>query len=154
MKSTSNSDKCNSVYSNPTIARATSRVQAAISKAQADPTRPVYHFLAPAQWMNDVNGPIFHKGYYHVFYQLNPDNEGYDHQEADMHWGHTRSCDLVHWEYLPIALWPSQEQGEKHCASGCTVINDLGQPMAFYTSMKVGRRAITRSSGRPSAIMI
>ncbi len=125
MKSTSNND---SAYPNLALARATSRVQAVISKVQADPTRPVYHFLAPARRMNDVNGFIFYKGYYHLFYQLNP--------QTHWHWGHARSRDLVHWEHLPIALCPAEEQGEEHCASGCTVINDLGQPLTFYTSMK------------------
>ena len=41
-------------------------------EAAADPTRPVYHFGPPSGWMNDINGPLLHKGYYHVFYQLNP----------------------------------------------------------------------------------
>jgi len=129
MKSTSNNDNSDSTYPNPAIARAMSRVQTAISKVQADPTRPVYHFLAPARRMNDVNGFIFYKGYYHLFYQLNP--------HTHWHWGHARSRDLVHWEHLPIVLCPAEEQGEENCASGCTVINDLGQPLTFYTSMKI-----------------
>ena len=62
--------------------------------------------------MNDVNGPLFHKGQYHIFYQLNP----YDTEVGDgIHWGHARSNDLVYWEHLPLALWPSTEQGETGC---------------------------------------
>jgi beta-fructofuranosidase len=121
-------------YPNPAIARAMQSVAAAIPKAEADPTRPVYHFRPPALWMNDPNGPIYHNGYYHVFYQFNPYGDEWGH----MHWGHTRSQDLVHWEHLPIALWPSQEQGEEHCFSGCAWINGQGQPMFFYTKVSPG----------------
>ncbi len=133
MKSTSNSDNSDSTYPDPAVARTMSRMQTAISEARADPTRPVYHFLAPARRMNDANGLIFHKGYYHLFYQLNPHTHWY--------WGHARSRDLVYWEHLPIALCPAEEHEEEHCASGCTVINDLGQLLIFYTSMKTQKDA-------------
>ena len=42
-------------------------VDAAIPLAEKDPTRPIYHFRPPAQWMNDICGAIFYKGYYHIF---------------------------------------------------------------------------------------
>src|SRR5258708_26912117 len=54
------------------LERADAAVKSAVAKAEADPTRPVYHFRAPAQWINDPNGPIQYKGTYHVFYQHNP----------------------------------------------------------------------------------
>jgi hypothetical protein len=41
-------------------------------KLAADPQRPRYHLMSPANWMNDPNGPIFWKGQYHMFYQHNP----------------------------------------------------------------------------------
>ncbi|PYU97269.1 MAG: beta-fructosidase, partial [Acidobacteria bacterium] len=41
-------------------------------QSTADPQRPQYHFLPPANWMNDPNGPLFWKGSYHLFYQHNP----------------------------------------------------------------------------------
>ena len=37
-----------------------------------DPHRPRYHFLPPANWMNDPNGIIEWNGKYHLFYQHNP----------------------------------------------------------------------------------
>src|SRR5439155_17724157 len=95
------------------------------------PARPTFHFLGPANWMNDPNGPIFYGGYYHMFYQHNPYGDKWGH----MHWGHARSKDLVHWEHLPIALWPSKTQGEEHCFSGCAALNANGEPMIFYTSI-------------------
>ena len=92
--------------------------------------RPRYHFAPPARWMNDPNGTIFINGEYHLFYQLNP----YAAQWGEIHWGHAKSIDLVHWEHLPIALAPAYELGEQHCFSGCCV-NDNGVPVIFYTSI-------------------
>ncbi|GAB4565412.1 MAG: glycoside hydrolase family 32 protein [Anaerolineae bacterium] len=118
---------------NPAIRQAMTSVEAAAARAAADPTRPGYHLLPPAHWMNDPNGPIYHDGYFHVFYQHNP----YGDTWGDMHWGHARSVDLVRWEHLPIALWPSTELGEAHCFSGCARINGQGEPMLFYTSVGI-----------------
>ena len=98
-------------------------------QAEKDPTRPMYHFRPPAQWMNDPNGTIYYHGYYHLFYQFNPYSEDW----GSIHWGHARSRDLVHWEHLPIALFP-EGKDEAHCASGCATINGNGIPMAFYTN--------------------
>jgi len=121
---------------NPAIEKAMQSVAAAVRKAEADPTRPVCHFRPPALWMNDPNGTIYYKGYYHVFYQHNP----YGDQWGNMHWGHTRSKDLIHWEHLPIALWPSKEKGENHCFSGCAALDGEGRLLLFYTSVDGNRR--------------
>ncbi len=64
--------------------------------------RPQYHFSPPAKWMNDPNGMVYYKGEYHLFYQYYPDSTVW----GPMHWGHAISKDLVHWEHLPIALYP------------------------------------------------
>ena len=122
---------------NEAIARATAAVQAAAPRAQADPARPIFHVMAPAQWMNDPNGPIYYKGYYHLFYQLHPFSD----EDGTKYWGHVRSRDLVKWEPLPIALWPSTETGEAGVWSGCCTINGQGQPMIFYTSIARGTSA-------------
>ena len=53
-------------------------------------------------WMNDPNGMVYYKGEYHLFYQYYPDSAVW----GPMHWGHAISNDLVHWEHLPIALYP------------------------------------------------
>jgi beta-fructofuranosidase len=119
------------------LARATAAVQAATPRAQADPAHPLFHVASPAQWMNDPNGPIFYKGYYHLFYQLHPFSD----QDGQKYWGHVRSRNLVQWEHLPIALAPSGDQGEEAIWSGCCTLNGLGQPTIFYTSIARGKSA-------------
>ena len=113
------------------LAKAEAAVQAAIPIASADPDRPLVHFHAPAQWMNDPNGPIFYKGWYHLFYQLHP----FGAESGTKYWGHARSRDLVRWEERPIALWPSKEQGESEVWSGSIVLGLKGKPVLFYTSI-------------------
>jgi sucrose-6-phosphate hydrolase SacC (GH32 family) len=126
---------------NEAVARATAAIQAAAPRAQADPARPVFHVASLAQWMNDPNGPIYYKGYYHLFYQLHPFSDG----DGPKYWGHVRSRDLAKWEPLPIALWPSTELGEQGVWSGCCTVNGLGQPMIFYTSVAIGKSAQTHA---------
>jgi len=113
-------------------------IEKARKVAEKCPYRPTYHFLAPANWMNDPNGPIFYKGEYHFFYQHNP----YGDEGGHIHWGHAKSKDLVHWEHLPIALVPSNELGEEHCFSGCC-INNNGVPTIIYTSIGPKRLSST-----------
>ncbi len=67
-----------------------------------EPWRNQYHFSPERHWMNDPNGLVFYEGEYHLFYQYYPDGN----QWGPMHWGHAISTDLVHWEHLPIALYP------------------------------------------------
>ncbi len=67
--------------------------------------RNQYHFSQYAHWNNDPNGLVYYNGYYHLYYQHNPYGNTWD----AMHWGHSRSKDLVHWEHLPIALVPDYD---------------------------------------------
>lgn len=133
-------------------------------KAQFDLSRPKYHFHAPAQWMDDPNGVIYHKGFYHMMYSLNPDTDKYragmiyktgssDWTTSDPDWtggitvwGHARSKDLVHWEHMPIALYPETDNNEYYIWFGCTAINDEGIPVAIYTSIGYEDRNPTSSA--------
>ena len=69
--------------------------------------RNQYHFSQYAHWNNDPNGLVYYDGYYHLFYQHHP----FSNYWSDMYWGHARSKDLVHWELLPIALFPDEDWG-------------------------------------------
>jgi len=123
------------------LARATAAVQAATPRAQADSAHPVFHITAPAQWMNDPNGPIYYKGIYHLFYQLTPFSDA----SGIKYWGHVRSRDLVTWEQLPIAIAPSGDKGEESIWSGCCTVNGAGRPMIFYTSIGKGKSAFDQA---------
>jgi fructan beta-fructosidase len=64
--------------------------------------RPQFHFSPKEMWMNDPNGMVFDGKEYHLFYQYNPNDVVW----GPMHWGHAVSSDLVHWNHLPVALYP------------------------------------------------
>ncbi|MFK7933370.1 MAG: glycoside hydrolase family 32 protein [Saprospiraceae bacterium] len=61
-----------------------------------------FHFSPDSMWMNDPNGMVYYEGEYHLFYQHYPDSNVW----GPMHWGHAVSEDLVHWQHLPIGLYP------------------------------------------------
>ena len=100
-------------------------------RLSTDPHRPQYHFLPPANWMNDPNGFIHWQGRYHLFYQYNPTASHW----GNIHWGHAVSDDLVHWRDLPIALTPTAGGPDKDgCWSG-VMVDHAGTPTLLYTGV-------------------
>ena len=93
--------------------------------------RPKWHYRPEKNWINDPNGFVYFQGWYHLFYQYNPNGD----QWGDIHWGHARSRDLLHWETLPVALYPQKERKERHCYSGGCCKDASGVPHFFYTSV-------------------
>ncbi len=67
--------------------------------------RPQYHFTSRRGWLNDPNGLVWKDGLWHLFYQHNPYNHGWD----NMTWGHATSPDLFHWTERPPGLFPDAE---------------------------------------------
>jgi beta-fructofuranosidase len=97
-----------------------------------DSNRPSFHLLPPHNWMNDPNGPIFWKGKYHLFYQLNPHAAVW----CDMHWGHATSADMIRWRHQPIALAPTPGGPDSEgCFSGSAVVLN-GVPSFIYTGVQ------------------
>lgn len=93
--------------------------------------RPQYHFTPERNWMNDPNGLIYFGGKYHMFYQHFP----YAPKWGTMHWGHAVSDDMVTWEYLPIALFPTKEYDRDGVFSG-GAIEKNGKMYLYYTAVK------------------
>lgn len=70
-----------------------------------EPFRSAYHHSPENGWMNDPNGMYYdtETGLWHLYYQHNP----YGNMWGNMHWAHSVSKDLIHWEHLPIAIRPT-----------------------------------------------
>ncbi|HEV2499630.1 MAG TPA: glycoside hydrolase family 32 protein [Terriglobia bacterium] len=119
-----------------------SRGRALEQQLAHDPHRPRYHFMPPAHWMNDPNGPIYWRGTYHLFYQYNPAAAVW----GDMHWGHATSTDLIHWKHQPIALAPTPGSPDKDgCFSGSAFVHNR-IPHLIYTGVSPETQCLASSA--------
>ena len=91
--------------------------------------RPVFHITGGNGWINDPNGLVKFNGEYHVFYQYYSEATYW----GPMHWGHVKSKDLTHWERLPVAIHPDEQ--DDGCFSGSAIAHD-GKLWLLYTSYK------------------
>ncbi len=99
-------------------------------RVHSDSLRPAYHLTPPAGGMGDPNGGIYYKGWYHIFYGLQPFSSAL----GGWFWAHARSRDLLHWEHLKPGLTPAFELGLDHVGSGSTIVTKKGEALAFYSS--------------------
>ncbi|PON89474.1 Glycoside hydrolase [Trema orientale] len=91
--------------------------------------RTAFHFQPQKNWMNDPDGPLYYKGWYHLFYQYNPDSAVW----GNITWGHAVSSDLIHWLYLPFAMVPDHWYDINGVWTGSATILPDGQIVMLYT---------------------
>ncbi|CAL5070594.1 unnamed protein product [Urochloa decumbens] len=90
--------------------------------------RTAYHFQPAKNWMN---GPLYHNGLYHFFYQYNQHGPLFD--TGKLSWGHSVSGDLVNWAFLGTALEPTSSFDVDGCWSGSTTALPDGRLAILYT---------------------
>ena len=122
-----------------------------VKRCQESKWYPKYHVAPPVGWLNDPNGFSYYKGQYHIFYQYHP----YSVNWGPMHWGHSTSKDLFHWEHQPIAITPGEFSEGKEwydwdgCFSGCGYEFE-GKLWLMYTSQRFNRSGGTDTGGNAS----
>lgn len=96
--------------------------------------RPVFHFLARKNWMNDPCGPYYDDatGLYHMFYQSNTEQTVW----GNMTWGHAVSTNQVTWTDYPDALKNEDEYDFLGVFSGFAAPKAIdGKDTVFYTGV-------------------
>ena len=96
------------------------------ANVEADPHRQQFHLQPPVGWLNDPNGLCVYGGQYHAFFQYGP----FDVTGGVKHWGHAASKDLLHWEPLPVMLYPDEPFDCHGVYSGSALIE--GTEMYLY----------------------
>lgn len=81
--------------------------------------------------MNDPNGPIFHRGRYHMFFQYNPNGAFW----GTMHWAHATSPDMIHWQHEPVAVAPTPEGYDRDGVFSGSSVVDGTTPTIIYTGV-------------------
>ncbi len=94
----------------------------------ADRHRPAYHFISPEGRLNDPNGLCYWNGRWHLFYQAYPP------EDPRQHWGHAVSDDMIHWQDLPLAIYPDPET---KVYSGATLV-EKDRVIAAYHGVGYG----------------
>ncbi|KAJ4705288.1 Beta-fructofuranosidase, insoluble isoenzyme 1 [Melia azedarach] len=97
--------------------------------------RTGYHFQPPKHW---INGPMYFNGVYHLFYQYNPKGAVW----GNIVWAHSVSKDLINWEALEPAIYPSKPFDIKGCWSGSATILPGNKPVILYTGLDSKERQL------------
>ncbi|KAJ9545859.1 hypothetical protein OSB04_025566 [Centaurea solstitialis] len=88
--------------------------------------RSAYHFQPDK---NFISGPLYHMGWYHLFYQYNPESAIW----GNITWGHAVSKDLINWFHLPLAMVPDHWYDIQGVMTGSATILPDGQIIMLYS---------------------
>ncbi|KAF7062488.1 hypothetical protein CFC21_069082 [Triticum aestivum] len=123
------------------LAGASHEVRRSLEAEAASPSVPAsilspllrtgYHFQPPMNWINDPNGPLYYKGWYHLFYQYNPKGAVW----GNIIWAHSVSRDLINWIALDPAIKPSIPTDQFGVWSGSATILPNGTVAMLYTGI-------------------
>ncbi|KAK8680884.1 hypothetical protein V6N13_109822 [Hibiscus sabdariffa] len=95
--------------------------------------RTAFHFQPEKNWMNGkksfISRPLFYKGWYHFFYQYNPNSAVW----GDIVWGHAVSKDLINWFHLPLAMVADRWYDKDGVWTGSATILPDGKIVMLYT---------------------
>ncbi|KAM2568157.1 hypothetical protein TB2_008437 [Malus domestica] len=97
--------------------------------------RTAFHFQPPRNW---INGPMYFGGLYHLFYQYNPEGAVW----GNIVWAHSVSKDLINWEALEPAIYPSKPFDVNGCWSGSATILPGNKPIMLYTGVDSQNRQV------------
>ncbi|KAK0584771.1 hypothetical protein LWI29_018390 [Acer saccharum] len=81
---------------------------------------------------------MYYNGIYHFFYQYNPKGAVW----GNIVWAHSVSKDLINWEALEPAIYPSKPFDINGCWSGSATILPGNKPVILYTGVDPQQRQI------------
>lgn len=81
---------------------------------------------------------MYFSGLYHLFYQYNPKGSVW----GNIVWAHSVSKDLISWEALEPAIYPSKPFDINGCWSGSATILPGNKPIILYTGLDPEKRQV------------
>jgi beta-fructofuranosidase len=82
--------------------------------------------------------PMFFNGIYHLFYQYNPKGAVW----GNIVWAHSVSTDMINWEALDPAIYPTKPFDINGCWSGSATILPGNKPVILYTGVDTQNRQV------------
>jgi fructan beta-fructosidase len=113
----------------------------------AERYRPQFHYSMERGWFNDPIGLVHYAGEYHLFNDHNVASCNFPAGTVDgekSHWSHAISTDLVHWQHMPVAVYPDRLGA---CWSGSGVV-DWNNTSGFQTGDEPPLVLIYTSAGQ------
>ncbi|KAG0502812.1 hypothetical protein HPP92_002884 [Vanilla planifolia] len=81
---------------------------------------------------------MYYNGIYHLFYQFNPKQPIW----GNIIWAHSYSTDLINWNPLEPALYPTKPFDVNGCWSGAATILPGNKPVILYTGIDTNNRQV------------